>query len=95
MTACYTRSQVIAAIQAKGVQLRCESCGKTDPVWTLPGEEKRDEVQMASLLKGMAGAMTYAGALEVVPSVPLICTNCGFTRIYNLQYLMRDREDDR
>jgi hypothetical protein len=83
----YSRAEVIAAITQKGLESRCESCGKSPTEWTLPGD---DVAVQASLVLTDTGE---GQGLSVLPSVPLICNNCGHTRIYNLEYLMKGLTD--
>lgn len=87
----YTRQQVLDAMDRKGFEGRCEACGREGQQWTLPIDEETDHVQGASMVQGF-----HAGpppTIETLTFAVLVCTNCGYTRHYILEYLMRGLEN--
>ena len=87
-----SRHEAIAALQDRGISGRCEACGKDPTQWVLASDN--DTTTKASMLYGDSGAMTH-GPLSVIPFLTLICTNCGYTRLYSVEYLAKAISDGR
>lgn len=78
----YNRQQVIDKLGEKGAMMPCEACGTQQ--WILPHAE--GQVNSTPVILNM---LLGAGISQTVSFVPTICVNCGHTRLFNIEHLMK------
>ncbi|WP_147405735.1 hypothetical protein [Cereibacter sphaeroides] len=85
----YSLEQLQAAFAAKLPATPCAACGQLDKGYTLPVDEDGATSMLISTFFGPDSDAKIIGGKSLA-HVPLICNNCGHTRIFNIQMLLRD-----
>ena len=81
------REANLAALQRKTEIGACQMCGGDS--WNMG-----DIVDIATRLAGSESPNLFA-ATRALPAVPVQCTNCGFTLLFNTIFLRREGEESK
>ena len=82
----YNRKTIISALVAKPVTQKCPTC-LTESPWLVPG--KADNPDQAEMMMTVSPDSITTGFVFV----PMICSNCGYTRLIHHETLMKDRPE--